>query len=541
MNTASYTVNGISDPERANVEKRLSEMEQVRPLSEYSTEALNGEITSALEPFGYLKSQVSILKQSPLLIRVQKGPQLHLSALNIELVGEGAKNPNLLKLLQEFPLKVGDPLLTGIYNKAKLNWVNTAEHLGYMHSGFKKAEIVINLDQYKAQIHLIFDTGPLFYFGQVRFDPTYIHPKLLHRFVPFHPGQPYSTEQLVQFHNYLSGSGYFNSVLVTPERTDKQSLPIRVRLEPVAKYSYTLGAGYGTDTGPRGRAGLHVIPVNRWGHKFNAMAQGSSNQNVAQAQYIVPAKNPVTDQYSLTGNYSNLSYSTGSSNSVLLSLAEQHNLPSYQRILSINALYERFNYFLQPDSDQLLLYPKATLAFSKIKNKLFSPSGFTITLNGLAANKVILSDINVTQVSLDAKAALMIEPLKLRLYGHILQGTTQVKTINTLPLSLALLLGGTDNLKGYSFNSIGPGRKISYAGFELQKEAVKNWYLLGFYDAGAVYDPNPRYTQYDIGAGLMWVSPIGPIKAGLAQPIDARFARIGGSNPRLVVSMGPDL
>lgn len=38
----------------------------------------------------------------------------------------------------------------------------------------------------------------------------------------------------------------------------------------------------------------------------------------------------------------------------------------------------------------------------------------------------------------------------------------------------------------------------------------------------------------------MWVSPIGPIKVGLAQTINNRGQR-DGNNPRLVISMGPDL
>jgi translocation and assembly module TamA len=107
-------------------------------------------------------------------------------------------------------------------------------------------------------------------------------------------------------------------------------------------------------------------------------------------------------------------------------------------------------------------------------------------------------------------------------------------------VSLALLLGGTDNLKAFSFNSIGPNKLISYSGIEIQKETKKNWYLTAFYDAGAVYNPNPGRHYFDAGAGLMWVSPIGPIKISLAQAIHSGWQR-GKNSPRLVFSMGPDL
>jgi translocation and assembly module TamA len=539
---ATFEINGITGDAQKNVEQRLNELHQLKPLSENTPEELRVQVLKALQPYGYFKadSSVRIISSQKAIITINPGPQTHISSLQLSIVGEGAQNPLLLKTVKEIPLKNHDPLLTQAYNKTKQDISNTAENLGYLHGSFKKAEILIDENNNSAQITIVFDTGPMFYFGQVQFNPTNISPDLLHRFVPFKPGQAYSTDQVLKLNNSLADSGYFSSVLVKPEITDSQTVPLIVNLEPVNKYSYSFGAGYGTDTGIRGRAGLHVIPVNRSGHKFNALAQGSFLQNALQAQYVIPGTNPITDQYTITGNFSNLNYDAGYSNAYLLSLAQQHNLEHYKRALSINALYESFNYYQQPNTDQFMLYPKGAFTFNNIQNPLFSPTGYNITFNALGASSALLSKTSFGQASIDAKGAYMIEPWRLRLYGHALQGLTGINDINQLPLSLALLLGGTDNLKGYGFNSIGPGKIISYAGFEIQKETVKNWYLIGFYDVGDVYNPTPKIMQYDVGAALMWVSPIGPIKIGLAQTVTNTLQRIG-QNPRLVISMGPDL
>ncbi|HAU0707074.1 TPA: BamA/TamA family outer membrane protein [Legionella pneumophila] len=534
-------INGIKGKVLANVETRLDELSQIKPLSQFTPTELQDQINKAIQPFGYFNAETSINNlNNKIIIKVQPGSQIRIASIKAMLTGEGAQNPLLRKTLKELPLHIGDPLFSEQYEKAKQNIINTAENMGYLHGVFKKAEILIDEHKKSAQITLIFDTGPQYYFGQVQFDPTYISPQLLHRFVPFDPGQPYATDQVLKLNDYLSNSGYFSSVLVKPQITDAQTVPVIVHLQPVPKYSYSFGLGYGTDTGVRGKAALHVIPVNRQGHKFNAVAQGSFRQNALQAQYVIPGKNPVTDQYALTGNFSNLNYNAGYSNATLLSLSQLHNVNQFQRALSLNALYESFHYSLQPNTDQFLLYPKANITFSKTKNLLFSPSGYNITFNALGANKAVLSHLNFGQLSLDAKAALTLDSLHLRLYGHTIQGITAINDINELPLSLALLLGGTDNLKAYSFNSIGPGKIITYGGFEIQKEFKKNWYLVGFYDAGDVYNPSVKNIQYDIGGGLMWVSPIGPIKVGLAQSVDNKMERIG-HNPRLVISMGPDL
>lgn len=538
----TFVITGVSGKVQANIEKRLNELHQLKPVDELNQDELSTQVIQAIQPFGFFKATVSIQKidAQKLAINIKTGPQVRISSLQIILEDEGRLNPSLLIAVKKVPLHVGDPLFSELYNQTKQKLLNSAEDLGYLHAHYQKAEVLVNEDTNTAQITLILNTGSMYYFGQVHFDPTNINPDLLHRFVPFHPGQPYSTNQMLKLNDYLNQSGYFNSVLVKPEISNETTVPINVHLQPVSKYSYTLSAGYGTDTGVRGRAGLNVIPVNRRGHKFNAMAQGSFTQNALQAQYVIPGTNPMTDQYSITGNYSNLNYNTGYGNAYLLSLAQQHTTPFFKRNLSLNGLYERFHYSLQPTTNQFDLYPKAQFIFSKTSNILFSPTGYNISINALAANKRALSNLDFGQVSLDAKAAIMLEPLRLRLYGHTIQGITATDDINQLPLSLALLLGGADNLKGYSFNSIGPGKTITYGGFELQKEIKKNWYLIGFYDAGDVYNPVARNIKYDAGAALMWVSPIGPIKAGLAQPINNRFQREGAS-PRLVISMGSDL
>jgi translocation and assembly module TamA len=539
---STFNITGCSGKALKNVKKRLIELEQIKPLTRLSTQELNDQISEALKPFGYFASTVEIHKINDVKIQIniQKGPQVRISAVQIKLVGAGANQLKLLTIIKKSAVQVGNPLATEKYNKLKVQLTNAAEQLGYLHSKFLKAEVLIEVVSSSAQINMIFDTGPLFYFGQIKFSPSNISPDLMHRFVPFHPGEYYSIDKLLKFDNYLSNSGYFSSVLVQPQIGEGVDVPVIVHVEPIPKYTYSLGLGYGTDTGIRGRASLNVIPVNKWGHKFNAVAQGSLVQNVLQAQYQIPGTNPITDQFDITGNFSNLNYTAGSGNALLASLMHQHKTPNFNRNLSLNGLFEAFNYTLQPNRKEFMIYPKATFSFIKKDSPLFTPSGYNITLNGLGSDRLLGSNINVLQTSIDARIAYTIEPWRLRLYGHSFNGITAMNDINRLPLSLALLLGGADNLKGYSFNSIGPGKIVNYGGFEIQKETVKNWYLVGFFDAGNSYNPTPKNIKYDIGAAIMWVSPIGPIKIGLAQPVDNDLNRTS-SYPRLVINMGPNL
>jgi len=540
---ADLQISGVKAKVEKNIQTRLNEIAQRRPLSSESDEEIKAHIAEAMYPYGYLKPLINFkrLGENKLTVSIHPGPRLLVTRLTVNIIGEGQDNPEINTVVHNLLIKEGKPFNSIKYDDSKQALMNAAEHEGYLHASFSKAEILIDKDSYTSSVTLIFETGPQYYFGQVRFDPTYISPELLHRFVPFKYGQPYSTEQVLAFNNALASSGYFKSVTVQPQLDGAKVIPMDVHLQRASRINYTLGVGYGTDTGPRGRAGLHISPVNRYGHKFNAMAIGSMTQNALQGQYIIPGQKPLIDQYEIIGNLGTLNYDSGYSKSALLSLAQRHNLPNFQRLLSLNGLYERFHYNLQPNAEKTTVFPKATFTWLNKSEQLFTPTGYKVSVNGLFANRAALSEISFAQASVDAKAALTLPSLRTRLYFHSIQGYTQINDVDKLPLSLALLLGGSDNLKAYSYNAIGPGKILTFASAEIQKETRDKWYLLGFFDSGDVYNPTPKNLKHDIGVGLMWVSPIGPIKIGVAQAIDNNFHRSQGKQPKLVISMGPDI
>lgn len=537
--TPTIKITGVKKKIAANIEARLTELAKDKPLNNLSDEELSLQIIKAMEPYGYFKPEVTIFNHRPLTIAIVPGVQIFISEVRVEIKGEGASNPMINHVLAPLPLQRGDPLNTVKYEELKQNLLNAAEHQGFMRATFEKSEVLIHPNN-TASIYLILNTGPQFYFGQVRFDPTFISPELLKRYIPFQYGQPYSTDQILALNNQLAFSGYFKNVSIKPQINNLRHIPVDVHLQPASRYSYSLGLGYGTDTGVRGRLGYHVVPLNSAGHKFNAAALGSFKENGLQAQYVIPGTNPITDQYNITANLAHLDYDSGASNFVLTSIAQQHTTARFQRTLALNGLYERYTYTDQSREEKTTLFPKASFTWLKTDNKLFSPSGYNITLTGLGASKTLLSEVNFAQASMNVKAALTLEPIRTRFYFHSIQGITEINNINQMPLSLAFLLGGAENLKGYSYNSIGPGKILTYNGIEIQKETADHWYFVTFFDSGDVYMPISKVWKNDAGFGLMWVSPIGPIKVGVAQPMDNHFNR-NGQKPRLVINMGPDL
>lgn len=580
-----FDITGLEKNQLENVENRLIDV-YTHPTQRAISEAiLRDQIEKALEPYGFFNPSISIKLPSPKhpgKIRINPGRPVLITSLTVHLDGPGRDTDEIQKAYRELPIKLNQPFNSMLYEDAKNSLLNAAEHQGYLNARFDQSTVRIDKATYQASIILLFNTGPRSYFGDIKFitgttrpapkpkdgisvpmpklskiieffkplgqqNPMFttghiaLSPDLLFGYVPFEYGAAYSTDDIMTLNSNLMASSYFKTVDVNPGQEVAQHVPLSVHLEPVDRFSYTLSGGYGTDTGARGRVGLHIIPLNTYGHKFDAVGQGSSNQNAAQLKYTIPGRDPIHDQYTINGGFTNLNYVSGNSRSGSLALVAQHLKPKYQRILSLNGLHEQFHYDKQLPNERTVVYPKAMLAWREVSDPLFSPSGYNLTVNAFAANRAALSSISVAEISVDAKAAFTFDVIRTRVYGHVLQGLTQINDIYALPLSLALLLGGPENMKGYSFNSIGPGKVLSYGGIELQKETFDTWYVIGFIDKGTVYRPEPRLVQYDAGVGLMWRSPVGPIKAAVAQPVDNRLRRMPDTGIRFVVNMGPDI
>lgn len=538
-------ITGIENEPLVNTENRLSDLYKDKSIFQESTNTLRLQIATALKPYGYFKPDITIhtdQTKHTVDIHVRLGPPLRITNCSILVLGEGAQNVEIQRVRHQLPIKVDLPFNSIVYEKAKDDLASAAENQGYLQAHFETSQIIIDEANYTAKIVWVFQTGPQYYFGNVFFKSTSISPELLHRYVPFKYGQPYSTDQVISLNQRLVSSGYFNTVTIHPNLNAEKNIPMEIELPPVNRVNYSIGGGYGTDTGPRGRLGLSVNPVNQYGHTLNIVAQGSLIDNAIQGQYLIPGADPVVDRFGISGGFSHLNYAAGNSpGSALVGLAQQHALSNYQRTISINALHERYAYSGFPMREETLFFPKAAFTWSKTTDPLFSPTGYNITFNILGASRALLSQTNLLQGWLNAKAAYTFERARTRLYMHAIQGGAIINDINHLPLSLSLLLGGPENLKGYGFKSVGPGKITSYVGLELQKETFNRVFAIFFVDAGDVYNPNSKKTKYDMGIGVMWVSPVGPIKIEVAQAVNQQGQRLPHHNPQLVINMGPDL
>src|SRR5262249_2789042 len=138
---------------------------------------------------------------------IDKGIPIRITAVSLTLEGAGANHPFLTKFKESKTLRLGEIFSTPAYEEIKHNLLNTAQRLGYIHATFLESRVFVDKKNNTARIVLRLDTQERYYFGEIHFSQNPLNSDFLKRFAPFHPGQPYSTTQVLAFQNALSNSG----------------------------------------------------------------------------------------------------------------------------------------------------------------------------------------------------------------------------------------------------------------------------------------------------------------------------------------------
>ena len=104
------------------------------------------------------------------------------------------------------------------------------------------------------------------------------------------------------------------------------------------------------------------------------------------------------------------------------------------------------------------------------------------------------------------------------------------------------------SVTGYGYQRIGPrdaagkpqgGRSLIAFGGEIRQRILENWGVSGFVEAGTVStESSPRFSERlsaGAGIGVLYYTPIGPVRADIATPINPRS---GDSRVHFYLSFG---
>ena len=509
------------------------------------------EIRIALQPFGYYRPKISSRLEHTkdgwlASYRITPGPPIRISRLEITIHGAGANDPALQKWRSDYPLHKGDVLRQQAYEDAKSALLQLLQERGYLERKLERHQIRVDLKHYRAAIFLELDTGPRYRFGKVEFQQEILKEALLRQYLPFHPGDPYDADKLLELQRSLSNSGYYQRVDIQPqlEQAKNGRIPVTVALEPRKPTRYTTGLGYGTNTGPRISLGIERRYHNRLGYKIGGDVKLSRIRQEATARYRIPLTRPQSDFSELIAASVNEETGTSSRRTRKIGISANHKLRYLQRTVAIT--YEIEDYRIADRSDySALLIPLVSLQYLKADNRIHTRRGWQARATLKGAWEQLLSNTSFIQTQFGATFIHSFGNRgRLLARGEI--GISWLAELAELPASQRFFTGGDRSVRGYRYASLGPeddsgrtigGKHLLVGSVEYELPVTQKLALATFFDAGNAFDSFNDFTlKQSAGVGLHWFLPVGTLRLDLAN------AFTEPDRPwRIHLSIGPDM
>ncbi|ESK55216.1 autotransporter assembly complex protein TamA [Acinetobacter tjernbergiae] len=348
----------------------------------------------------------------------------------------------------------------------------------------------------------------------------------------------------------------------------EKKIPVVVTLNADRLNSLETGLGYGTDTGARIRSQYRRAIVNKYGHAFDANIEVSQIRQSIDGRYSIPYKHPLNDYFNLVGGYEreerddigpdiNLlveSAVLGGERVIKNPLGDwQHTIGLRYRLdrltkkgdVNIDELPDAFKVSgIDSEQESLLFGYEASKTNS---NSRLNPTiGFKQTYKLELGTESLLSDANMAIVSAGWRFIYSLgENADHQFVGRGDASYIFTDDFSKVPYNLRFFTGGDQSLRGFDYKSLSPeengfkigGQALGVGSLEYNYQFKDGWRAAIFSDFGNAYDKqfsNP--TEYSIGVGIRWKSPIGPIRLDVASGVS------NDNNPiRLHFFIGPQL
>lgn len=537
---------------RENVQNHIGDLgnRNEEELLRYSRIAQQ-QAEKALQALGYyhadIQSQVTGGENPRLALRIVPGQPVRLREIKIQVNGPAAEFSSFR--VPRNTLKSGAILNHGQYEAAKQQILNQASRYGFFDGRYERQRLTIDPASNTADVELVFNSGPRYVLGDVRFEgDAPFDPDLLARMVPFEAGTPYDSELIADLNQAMQSSGYFAGVRVdaNPGNAEQQRIPVAVQLTTRDPRTLGLGLGFSTDVGPRVRFDFTRHWVNPQGHSYGIESEISAPRQNIGLFYDVPLDPPLTDKMRYAAGYQYEELGDKDSLSQLLTAGPEwhRKLPNgWQRVWSLKARYEQYD--LGDDSGtSTLLMPGVSYSYLRSDNRLDPSQGYRLRFELSAAKEGLASDADLIHANATLKGLTTLAD-RHRLLGRVDLGGNWTNEYTNVPPSLRFFAGGDQSVRGYDYQSLSPtnsdgdrigGRYQLALSAEYQYSLTDQWRIATFVDQGNSFNSLELPSlKSSVGLGVRWVSPVGPIRIDLAHPLDSD----GGV--RLHFSMGPEL
>ncbi len=353
--------------------------------------------------------------------------------------------------------------------------------------------------------------------------------KVIRRYLTIYPGDVFSREKIITSQQNLFRLGYFENLLFNLKREsslDSVSLIFEVKEKQTGQVS--AGMGYSKDVGITGNVSINIPNFLGKGQTVNFTYERTvaSQTGTRPIQYITLGfqepwlfDTPTSIGFSLFSTYRLWEYFTEYRMGFQIDLGR---IIGPRKDITISGNYRLSRNKIDCDTtktpdyidEQYGIKWESSISTNFLKdsrdNYFYPKKGTYISLSPKLSGTILGGDINYYRVNFEIKRFLEIYKefviMNRIFFGH-LQGLEGSKT----PIIERYQLGGSGfyGIRGYSDNSIRlsrgyGGNEAIIMNIELRRNITNMIYLLGFFDAGNIFENINKFDLSDLysGAGV---------------------------------------
>lgn len=534
--------------DRIEAASRLFQLKDEPPASLLSlnrrAEADMDRMAEVLRAEGYYGAQLSFTvddQTQPVAVTVKlvPGPLFTLEAFNMR-VDAAANTPEPKPVpLSDLALAIGQPAQAKAVVDAQAAWLRALAEQGYALAKVEDRQIVVDHATAIMRVDLVVSSGPLCVFGPVTVTGlTDVDEAWVRRRLPWQPDERFSLSLMETLRKRLVESRLFSSVKLTTAKQAEAGgrLPITVDLHESDQRSVGVGVSWSSSEGVGGNAYWEHRNLMGAAERLRSSLTASQIRNAADVTLRIPdvlgvdqdVLSSVTAEEQRTDAY--ITRTIGGSVGM-----EWVVTPTWRAAAStaLERTYEERSDTIR----QFTLVSFPLEARQDDSDDILDPSrGNRLRVQVRPFVSALGGTVGFTRFEIyDSHYVMLLNHPRTILAGWGRVGAISGGGLNDVPADKRFYVGGGGSVRAFGFQRAGPlddagdptgGLSALAFGGEIRVKVTDTIGVVPFIEAGNAYAsrmPHPSDgLRWGAGLGLRYFTPIGPVRADIAVPLNPR-------------------
>lgn len=504
------------------------------------------EIHDFLATEGYFSPVITVVQQprtpdGTAEIKIQPGELTRVGSVAIEFTGgiadgDEEHRKRIAQLRAAWPLTAGQPFRSADWERAKSALIEDLTDQAFAAAAITASQASVDPDKARADLVVTIDSGPVFYFGDIRISGLQRYETaLVTQLAPFKTGDVYRRDLLHQYQIALQKAPQFSTVTISIAQDTAQHLaaPVQVALTEAQAQRFAFGAGYSSNNGARGEINYRNYNfLDRAWNLTSLLRLEQKRQTFLAGIDTLPDQNNIN--HSLSASLQMTDIAGLKTDVQKAGVTRNYRTPTTLMQFGLNWQREH----KKPDgaNDQI----NRALVLDWRWRRLVVDDPVNVRRGDITEVRIgggirqLLSDQDFIRTYVSHQSWW---PVGARdtFYLRAEAGYTLAPSRFGIPQEYLFRAGGIQSLRGYNFKSIGVhegsavvgGRVMATGTAEYTHWLTQQWGAAAFADIGSAADRwQDMHLFLGYGAGIRWRSPAGPLALDLARAHETGTLRL---------------